>query len=107
MKVIVALGRIAFDAAWRLLGDRGIVVRPKPQFGHGLVHFPPGGPAVVGSYHPSRQNTNTGLLTASMLESVFVRARELATGSDLSARVLSQKEDNVQTDLTRYARFGR
>ena len=78
VKVIVALGRIAFDAAWRLLADRGIVVRPKPQFGHGLVHFPRNGPAVVGSYHPSRQNTNTGLLTASMLESVFVRARELA-----------------------------
>ena len=76
VRVIVALGRIGFDAAWRLLGDRGIVVRPKPRFGHGLEHFPPGGPAVIGSYHPSRQNTNTGLLTASMLESIFVRARE-------------------------------
>jgi uracil-DNA glycosylase family 4 len=78
LKVIVALGRIAFDAAWRLLADRGVVVRPKPQFGHGLIHRPPGGPVVVGSYHPSRQNTNTGVLTASMLESAFIRARELA-----------------------------
>src|SRR5262245_62130620 len=79
LKVIVALGRIGFDAAWRLLGDRGIVVKPKPRFGHGLEHFPVGGPAVIGSYHPSRQNTNTGVLTASMLESIFVRARQLAT----------------------------
>ena len=64
--------------AWRLLADRGVVVKPKPQFGHGLIHRPPGAPVVVGSYHPSRQNTNTGVLTASMLESVFIRARELA-----------------------------
>jgi uracil-DNA glycosylase len=78
VEVIVALGRIAFDAAWRLLADRGVVVKPKPQFGHGLIHRPPGGPAVVGSYHPSRQNTNTGVLTATMLESVFIRARKLA-----------------------------
>ena len=78
IKVIVALGKIGFDAAWRLLGDRGIVVRPKPRFGHGLVHVPPGGPAVLASYHPSRQNTNTGVLTPTMLESVFGRARHLA-----------------------------
>ena len=44
LKVIVALGRIAFDAAWRLLADRGVVVKPKPVFGHGLIYRPPGGP---------------------------------------------------------------
>lgn len=77
LRVIVALGRIGFEAAWRLLADRGIVVRPKPLFGHGLSYSPPGGPSVIASYHPSRQNTNTGKLTAPMLEEVFGRARQM------------------------------
>jgi uracil-DNA glycosylase family 4 len=78
VKVIVALGRIGFDAAWRLLADRGVVVKPRARFGHGLLHSPTGGPAVLASYHPSRQNTNTGVLTVAMLEAVFLRARQIA-----------------------------
>jgi uracil-DNA glycosylase len=81
VKVIVALGRIGFEAAWRLLADRGIAIRPKPLFGHGLVYRPSGGPPVVASYHPSRQNTNTGVLTPAMLDSVFKTARKLARSS--------------------------
>ena len=77
VRVIVALGRIGFDAAWRLLAGRGIGIRPRPQFGHGVVVHTPG-PTVVGSFHPSRQNTNTGKLTAPMLESVFRTAAKLA-----------------------------
>jgi uracil-DNA glycosylase family 4 len=76
-KVIVALGRIAFDAAWRLLGDRGILLRPKPLFGHGLVYHPASGPVVIASYHPSRQNTNTRKLTPEMLNSIFEAAARL------------------------------
>jgi uracil-DNA glycosylase len=72
---IVALGRIAFDAAWRLMAERGIKVRPRPTFGHGLVYRMPGGPTVIASYHPSRQNTNTGKLTPPMLAAVFETAR--------------------------------
>jgi uracil-DNA glycosylase family 4 len=75
LRVIVALGRIGFEAAWRVLADRGIVLRPRAQFGHGLIYEPAGGPAVIASYHPSRQNTNTGRLTAPMLDAVFMRAR--------------------------------
>ena len=75
MKVIVALGKIGFDATWRLLADRGILMRPRPAFGHGVV-IATAGPTVIGSFHPSRQNTNTGKLTAPMLESVFRRAAE-------------------------------
>ncbi len=78
MKVIVALGRIAFHAAWRLLHDRGIVVRPRPVFGHGLVYQPAGGPVVIASYHPSRQNTNTRKLTPAMLDSIFEIAARFA-----------------------------
>ena len=74
IRVIVALGRVGFEAAWRLLGDRGIAVRPKPLFGHGLTYEPPGGRIVMASYHPSRQNTNTRKLTPSMLDSVFIAA---------------------------------
>jgi uracil-DNA glycosylase family 4 len=76
MKVIVGLGRVGFDAAWRLLASRGIVVRPRPAFGHDVV-YETGPYAVIGSYHPSRQNTNTGKLTPPMMEAVFQRARAL------------------------------
>jgi uracil-DNA glycosylase family 4 len=76
--VIVALGRIAFDAVLRALGDDGAPVRPKPPFEHGrLYRFGRGRPVVVASYHPSRQNTNTGRLTARMFDDVFRRARRL------------------------------
>lgn len=81
LRVIVALGRIGFDAAWRLLAERGIRMRPRPAFGHGLVYHPDGGPAVIASYHPSRQNTNTRKLTPEMLSSVFRTAARLATPS--------------------------
>ena len=77
VQVIVALGRIAFDAAWRLLAGRGIVVRPRPSFAHGLVYTPSGAPAVIASYHPSRQNTNTKKLTPEMLALVFAEAKRL------------------------------
>jgi uracil-DNA glycosylase len=78
IRIVVGLGRIAFDAYLRFLQTRGIVVRPKPLFAHGLVHTLPNGQTLVGCYHPSRQNTNTGKLTASMMASVFrAVAREL------------------------------
>jgi uracil-DNA glycosylase len=78
LAVIVALGRIGFDAAWRLLADRGVAAKPRPVFAHGAVYPVRGGPTVIGSYHPSRQNTNTGRLSAQMLEAVFERAAALA-----------------------------
>jgi uracil-DNA glycosylase family 4 len=80
-RVVVALGRIAYEAYWRLMLDLGILVRPRPAFGHGLRYRPDDGPAVIASYHPSRQNTNTGRLTAAMLDRVFALARrEIARG---------------------------
>jgi uracil-DNA glycosylase family 4 len=80
IEVIVGLGRIAFDAAWRLLADRGIVLRPRPAFGHDVAYRTDGGYTVIGSYHPSRQNTNTGKLTPPMMEAVFRRARGVLDG---------------------------
>jgi uracil-DNA glycosylase family 4 len=78
VKVIVALGRIGFDATWRLLAHGGVVVKPKPAFRHGAVYRAAACPVVVASYHPSRQNTNTGVLTSAMLAAVFRKARKLA-----------------------------
>jgi uracil-DNA glycosylase len=75
VQVVVALGRIAFDACWAHLARRSIVVRPRPPFAHGGEHAVSGGPVVIASYHPSRQNTNTGRLTAAMLSGVFGQAR--------------------------------
>jgi uracil-DNA glycosylase family 4 len=74
--VIVCLGAFAWDAACRLLG-----LRPKPRFGHGAEYVPEEGPVLLGTYHPSQQNTFTGKLTEAMLDAVFVRARGLADES--------------------------
>lgn len=78
VRVVVALGRIGFDAALRLLAERGIAWRPKPAFGHGVVYTARRGPTLIASYHPSRQNTNTGVLTPPMIASVFRKAARLA-----------------------------
>lgn len=77
VRIVVALGRIGFDAYLQLLKGRGIVVRPRPTFGHGLIHELPGGQTLIGCYHPSRQNTNTGKLTPAMMNRVFQKARRL------------------------------
>lgn len=75
LRVVVALGGIAFDAALDVLG----APRPRPRFGHGTVARPgPGKPVLIGCYHPSQQNTFTGRLTAPMLDTVFSTARRLA-----------------------------
>jgi uracil-DNA glycosylase len=77
IQVVVLLGKIAFDAWWRVMAGKGVGVRPRPAFGHGIVHRVAGSPIVIGSYHPSRQNTNTGKLTAKMMDSVFRKAAKL------------------------------
>jgi uracil-DNA glycosylase len=77
VRVVVALGKIGFDAYLQLLKRRGIAVRPKPAFGHAAVHALPNGQTLIGCYHPSRQNTNTGKLDARMIDDVFVRAARI------------------------------
>jgi uracil-DNA glycosylase family 4 len=76
VRVVVALGRIGFDAWLQLLRRRGVDLRPRPVFGHAVAHTLPNGQMLVGCYHPSRQNTNTGKLNAGMMDDVFFRARE-------------------------------
>ena len=71
IRVVVALGRIAFDAYLRLLATRGIAATPRPAFAHGSVATLLNGLTLIGCYHPSRQNTNTGRLNARMMDRVF------------------------------------
>jgi uracil-DNA glycosylase family 4 len=74
VRVIVALGGIAWDAALRLVGP----IRPKPKFGHGAETELPGGRTLLGCYHPRQQNTFPGRLTEEMTDAVLLRACQLA-----------------------------
>jgi uracil-DNA glycosylase len=76
---VVALGKIAFDTYLDVLKARGAIPSRAPfVFGHNRQFtIAPGQPLLVGSYHPSQQNTSTGKLTEKMLLDVFRRARKL------------------------------
>ncbi len=77
-RVIVTLGQFAYNQVLRVLGARGLPVpRPRPKFGHG-VEVSVGNRTVLGSYHPSQQNTFTGKLTEPMFDGVWQRARRLS-----------------------------
>ena len=80
VRVLVALGAIAWEAAFRTIAAlTGDDARPRPRFGHGAVARA-GGYVVVGSYHPSQQNTFTGRLTQPMLRDVLDQAQRIASG---------------------------
>jgi uracil-DNA glycosylase family 4 len=90
LRVVVTLGKIADDTTHALVRETGTYRTPRAPFSHlaetvvDLPHRP--GVTVLASYHPSRQNTNTGVLTEPMLDAVFTRAREL---------LLARRENNV------------
>ena len=87
VRVVVALGRIAWDAWLKLLAMNGEPIpRPRPVFAHGAIFahpaprtFAPAHPrtlTLIGAYHPSRQNTNTGVVTPKMYDAVFNAVRQ-------------------------------
>ncbi len=81
VKVVVALGKIAFDQylkACRSLGHE--LPKPALRFGHKVVYRLPWGVTLIGSYHPSQRNTQTGFLTRPMFHAVFRKARTAIEG---------------------------
>jgi uracil-DNA glycosylase len=58
---------------------RGLGVRPRPKFGHGVEIPVPHGPTIICSFHPSQQNTFTGKLTEEMFDAVFQRTRAITS----------------------------
>jgi len=81
LNVVVALGGIAFKSYFRARKKLGwLNPNPLPAFGHGVRASLSDGVTVIGSYHPSQQNTQTGRLTEAMLDAVFREAREVLGG---------------------------
>jgi len=81
LRVVVALGKIGFDAYLNHLRRTGVIQsRAHYEFGHGVEYGIPNGIILLGTYHPSMQNTNTGKLTKEMFRRIFVRARALTRG---------------------------
>ena len=80
VRVVVALGKIAFDNYLDVLKERGVIRSRAPfVFGHNRrFTIAPGQPVLISSYHPSQQNTSTGKLTEKMLADVFRKARKWA-----------------------------
>ncbi len=79
VRVVVALGKIGFDAYLNYLRGQGeIASRAGYDFGHGRQHRTPDGKVLLASYHPSNQNTATGKLTEAMFADIFREARRLA-----------------------------
>jgi uracil-DNA glycosylase len=83
VRVVVALGKLAFDAYLTIVRDQGKIARRADfVFAHDREHHTgPGQPTLISSYHPSQQNTSTGKLTAQMFQAVFERARTLIEGT--------------------------
>ena len=79
VKVVVCLGKVAWDGYLAHLVRAGVIARRAPfAFGHGAEYKLPNGVILLGSYHPSLRNTNTGKLNRTMLLRIFMRARKLA-----------------------------
>jgi uracil-DNA glycosylase family 4 len=80
LQAVVTLGKIAWDAWFQHLARRGQRIRPRPVFAHGAVFSNATSsalPTVIGCYHPSRQNTNTGKVTPAMYDEVFGSLKSL------------------------------
>ena len=80
LRVVLALGQIAFQAALRAMSEL-VEVRPRAKFSHGEIYsLDPGLPLLVACYHPSPRNTNTGRLSMGQLVDTLTKAKRLAEG---------------------------
>jgi uracil-DNA glycosylase len=79
VRVVVCLGKIAFDGYLAFLLNTAVIPRKSEyRFAHGAEYLLPNGLHLLATYHPSLRNTNTGLLNRTMFTRIFLRARELA-----------------------------
>jgi uracil-DNA glycosylase family 4 len=84
VRVVVALGRIGFEAYINHLRRHGVIASRKPYlFGHGVSYRMPDGKILLASYHPSNQNTQTGKLTREMFAQIFLSAARLANQREI------------------------
>ncbi|MCW5797817.1 MAG: uracil-DNA glycosylase [Nitrospira sp.] len=84
VQVVVVLGKIAFDHYFKACRELGRALpSPLPKFGHGVAYELPWGVALIGSYHPSQQNTFTGKLTRPMFHRIFSNAAKRLEGNRL------------------------
>jgi uracil-DNA glycosylase len=75
-RVVVAMGRIAFDGYLRLLRKQGHTI-PRVEFKHGATYVLGNpSPTLICAYHPSKQNTQTGRLTSKMMDEVFRKVKK-------------------------------
>jgi uracil-DNA glycosylase len=79
VRVVVCLGKIAFDGYLAFLLETGVITRKSDyRFSHGARYLLPNGLHLLATYHPSLRNTNTGRLNRTMFTRIFLQARELA-----------------------------
>jgi uracil-DNA glycosylase family 4 len=79
VRVVVCLGKIAFDGYLAFLLETGVITRKSEyHFSHGAHYLLPNGLHLLATYHPSLRNTNTGRLNRTMFTRIFLKARELA-----------------------------
>jgi uracil-DNA glycosylase family 4 len=84
VRIMVALGKFAFDQLWRILKDNGEPLpSPRPRFQHGLEVEVRPDLRLMASFHPSQQNTFTGKLTEEMFDRIWIRAKSLLAGTSL------------------------
>ena len=96
LRVVIALGKIAFDSFLAAHQKSGALMpKPRPLFGHGKSFVLPNRVTLICSYHPSQQNTFTGKLTQPMFQAVFRKAREVLTIADnLESMVVKSRGRN-------------
>ncbi len=94
VRVIVALGKIAFDAYLQLIARLGPSLRLRPRFGHGACHVLPDQRILIGCYHPSRQNTQTKKLTPAMMDDIFRAAGDVIAGRVDEAQATPKAESH-------------
>lgn len=108
LRVIIALGAIAYETTRKLLRERGFEFdRARAVFAHGAELVASNGRrsvAVIASYHPSRQNTNTGKLTTAMFDAIFSRANAILGRDGDAVRGRARRERNSAPPSSRRVR---